>query len=306
MKLTKLLSLLLVVNPVVLLAQSDSALDQSARNSLRAVSSAIVALASDDAISAGIYKFKNDSSTDTDLSLFKWVGELPLADQKEQFIPLIEISPAYLELDQDFQDRTGEINVDAWSIGLGVGVKAKIYGDRFSITPRFKVEYGEVNYDISVDGTDDSIVNQLIPDIDSWSYIPSLEGEYKEFLTTDGSAILIKSMISLIATEASTSNSNLTNFSDQSWLWRNRLSYDHLLSAAEQNNKYWIRPSLARIDIHGAARNGFEFNNFYEMGIELVAQGIEPELFSEISFGATYVYEDEIQGWRIGLLASLA
>ncbi|MCB0339604.1 MAG: hypothetical protein KDD53_08370, partial [Bdellovibrionales bacterium] len=135
---------------------------------------------------------------------------------------------------------------------------------------------------------------------------PSLETKLMVGLGEDTSTLGGSSRISYVYVDASTSNENLDDFYEESWIWKNYVYYDRPLGEIKTFGNVLIRPSIGRVDTHGSARDGFEFNNFYEFGLDLVARDLSPNYFSEIGLGATYLYEDEVQGWRFGILCKLA
>ena len=290
-----------------LLAQSDSIIGEAGRNNFRSVNSAITALASDDDLSAGNYHFKNSTSPDADVDLTKWDSEITIGDLNARFAPIVQLSPAYLELEQEYPDGTGQsdLAVDSWSFGAGVGIRMKFFDNALEITPRIKIEYSEVDFDFDISGFDHTLLNQIIPDVDAWSYIPSLEGVYRQKVREGDDAIILRSRLSYIYVDASTSNSNIDNFSDESWILKNSVQYEHGVSLGGAINELKLRPSISRVDMHGAARDGFEFNNFYEFGLNLISSEFLTQYFREIGIGSTYVYEQQVQGWRFGLFGKL-
>lgn len=276
--------------------------DEEARNSFEAATTALTALASDDSLAAGSYRFKSDVDPDTDLNLYKIVGEFPIGPDEAPFVPLLEISPSYSRLEQDFTDTDtpAEIDVDTWSIGVGAGLQINLIEDVLQITPRFKLEYSKVDFDISIPGVDGSLLDDVLPEVDTWSYIPSLEGVLHQRVSDDGAMASLGSRLSYHYVDASTSNDNLEDFSEDSWIWRNRLSYDQPIDTL------YIRPSLGRVDISGAARDGLELSNFWEFGLDVYTRNFESSYLKEFGVGVTYVYEKDLDGWRVGILGKLS
>ncbi|MCB0329841.1 MAG: Solitary outer membrane autotransporter beta-barrel domain [Bdellovibrionales bacterium] len=290
-------------------AQTEQLFDQDARKSYQAATNALVSLASDDSFSGGIYKLKSDDagSSDADIDLFKVIGEFPIGDSNLQFVPLLAITPSYLKLEQDSRESIPPANLElvSWGIGLGTGVQMKFFDNLLQLTPRFKAEYSELDYDFGVSGVDDALIDQIIPDVNTWSYIPSLEALVQPEVADDGGVLLVRSKLSYVYVNASTSNSNISSFSSDSWVARNQIAYEQPLSIFETKNNFIVRPGIGRVDLHGAARDGFEFNNFYEFSMDLLSREIASDYFQEIGLGATYVHEQEIQGWRFGVFGSL-
>lgn len=290
-------------------AQSDSSFDEAASKNFSTATNAFVTLESDDTLSTGAYKFKNNKPgvSNSDIDLSKYVWEFEVGSSNNQFIPLVEISPAYLEYKEVFPDEIteGEAKVSGLSIGVGIGLRMMFFGESLKITPRFKTEYADLDYDFDIADLDDSAVDSLIPDVKTWSYIPSLEVELTQPISSNGNFLTLGSKVAMNNVNASTSNDNINDFSDDSWVWKNHLTYETSFFLGSDNKEVIIRPSIGRIDVHGAARDGFGFNNFYEFGAEVVSQSILDNLFKEVGLAATYIYEKEVQGWRIGFIGKL-
>lgn len=286
-------------------AQSDISFDEAAIQSFGTATNAFVTLESDDTLSAGSYKFKNTSPgvTASDLDLYKYVWEFEVGSSDGQFIPLIEITPAYLEYKEVSEEiLKSTAKVSGLSLGVGAGLRMKFFKDALKVTPRIKAEYADLDYDFDITGLDDSSVDNLIPDVKTWSYIPSIEVEVTQPVSDNGSFLSFGSKISLNNVNASTSNNNISDFSNDTWVLRNHLTYETSFSLGSDIKEVIFRPSIGRVDVHGAARDGFGFNNFYEFGAELVSQNILKNIFKETGVAATYIYEQEVQGWRLGFV----
>lgn len=302
--LLSLLLLLWAVTPNVLTAQ----LAESTKNDLRTTTNAIVVLAGDDSLLAGRYRFKNVDSPDVKLDLLKFTAELPLEDDDGNFVPLIELSPALLDLRQEFNDTAvlGRATADSWSFGAGVGLRMQFFDKLLEITPRLKVDYSRVNYDFFIEGEDSDILGQIIPDIRAWSYIPSVQGILRQKLADDGAVGLFRTQASYVYVNASASGSSLGDFTDDSWVWKNSLVYEQPFRLGSSESDIIVSPKIGRVDFRGAARNGFSFNNFYEVGVDVLSRSVATQYLKEVGFGITYAYEDEFQGWRFGFFGELA
>ncbi|MCI5066535.1 hypothetical protein MRY87_12495 [bacterium] len=291
-------------------AQSEPILSESAQNEFQAITNALITLASDDSLSAGTYKLKSDEadSPDTDIDLYKVIGEFPVGDDEAQFVPLLEVSPAFLRLNEELDAGTpaASIEVESRGIGVGAGLQMKFFDDLLEITPRMKIEYSELNFDFSVAGVDEAVLDRILPDVDTWSYIPSLELLARPEVADDGGRVIAGSKVSFVYVNASTSNGEISDFSSDSWITKTQLGYEQPLSFGEKKDSLLLRPMVGRVDLHGSARNGFELNNFYEIGLDILTRTFAEEYFREVGFGVTYITEQEIQGWRFGFFGSLA
>ncbi len=297
---------LLSTTPASLWAQSRPQLSSAARNTFRSATNAIVTLTTDDSLSAGSYAFKNSDAPDADADLVKFNGEFKLGEESDQIIPLFQISPAYVELEQSSDVDDLKLKVESMGIGAGGGVLMKFFENVLEVTPRMKIEYSSIKYSSSSSSLDVTELNAELPDLDAWSYIPSLEFALKPEISESGnSKLLVDSQISFVYIHASTSSSSADDFSDKSWVWKNSLGVETPLIDSK-NSSLFIRPQISRIDMHGAARNGFDFNNFYEIGLDLFTYDFMKNYFQTLGFGATYVYEKEIQGWRLGFFADFS
>ncbi len=298
--------LILFLGSSRLSAQDPGVFDEETSRGYKALTSAFVTLASDDSISGGSLTFKNTDEPDADLDIYKFVGEFALTDRDRTFVPLLEITPAYLDLTQEFPNQTS-VEISGQAFGLGAGLQINLLDNRFQIIPRMKVDYSKFNYDISIAGIDDNLVDSIIPDVDTWTYIPSLEllqridlGEQQK------SSLILNSQISLVYVDASTSSRAVDDFSEQSWVWKNSVAFEDLFTPHESLGTLVFRPELTRVDNHGSSRDGLGFNNFYEFQVRVLSREVLTSVFQELGFGASYLYEKEIQGWRFGIVGRLS
>ena len=299
-QLSSIAALLFFLGAQVAQAQSESVFDDSTKSAFRAVTNAFIALVGDDSVAAGSYHFKDSDpeDPDSDLELYKILAEMPLGDKGAQFIPLLSISPSYLDFDQSLAESGGggHAGVNGGGVVVGAGVEMNFFDRSLKVIPRFKVQYSSLDFDFDIPGADDAIVDALVPDIKTWTYIPSLEAGYRHQVRESGGAVLLDSTGSYVWMKAMPDNVNLDDFTDHSWIWRNRVGYELPW------RDYLIRPGIGRVDIYGEARKGLGVNNFYEYGIELMTRKLKPELLEEAGVGLTYVHAQEIQGWRFSVL----
>ncbi|MCB0334660.1 MAG: Solitary outer membrane autotransporter beta-barrel domain [Bdellovibrionales bacterium] len=294
----------MVIQVSLCLAQSN-ALDPSTQSILQSITSAVATLSGDDSIAAGTYQFKNDTSPDVDLDMYKYVGEFSLGDSDAQFVPLLELAPAYLKFEQVEPDNSMKSEIESWAIGVGTGVRMQFLDSKLIVTPRLKIEYADVDFDFSSNTFDVSEVNSEIPRFDVWSFLPSTEVKYQDVVTQGGASLAFKTKLTFVYNESKASRDSVADSYSRSWIWRNTLLWEQPVTIGSDDSVR-LRPNIARVDIRGAARDGFEFNNFYEIGADLVSKKIAPEVFNEFGVGITYVYESEFQGWVLGILAKLA
>ena len=313
-QLTNLIKILNIIVPCFALlylqtlayAQSEGELSDADRAVFRSATSALVALTSDDSLSAGAYDFWSKTGPKIEVELFKLVGEYSLPQIAEGITPIIQISPAVLDLKQNSADGSSGLEIDSTGLGLGAGLRLEYFEDLLEITPRIKFDYAQVDFDGFSDTVESDVIDNLLPDIDTWSYLPSLEFAVKPKLDDHGSRLLLSSKISYLYLRATTSNADVGDFNEESWIWKNRLALEQPLELGQGIVPIVVRPSVARVDMHGSARDGFEFNNIYEFGLDLFTRETANKYFAEIGIGATYIYEDEVKGWRFGLIGKLA
>lgn len=302
---TLFLLVITCISSLLLLPAAQAQSSEGSNAVVRATTNAFVALASEDSLSGGSYKFKNDGP-DAEMDLYKLIAEIPLTEEADQFVPLLELAPGYLKFEQ--RARNGDLvstaDVDSWSMGVGLGVEVKLLENILSLTPRIKVEYADIDYKVFIPGIDEETLRDRYPNISAWSYIPSLEARVAQPLS-EASNLHLSSRISYVYVDAAADGATNADFSDESWIWKNQVAYEHRLSESEKLGPLFIRPSIGRVDAHGAARNGFEFDNFYEFGVELVSRKLPGEILKEVAIGTTYIYEAEVQGWRFGVSGKL-
>lgn len=289
-------------------AQGMMALGEDVRGGFRSITAALLALSSDDSLSGGTFKLKSDdpSSPDSDLVVLKTYVEIPLTDPKEDIVPLVELNPSYLKLEQEVLELGASTQIDSFGLGAGLGLRMKFIEDLLQVTPRFKVKYSRVNFEFAVDGIEQSILDDVSPKIDAWTYLPSLDILLKPKLNNHGGYILLNSNFSFLFVHAKTTNSQLGDFGENSEIWKNSIAIEQPVSLIESMSPVIFRPSFALVQIYGDAREGFEFNNFYEIGLDVFSLTIAQPYFSELGFGVRYIYEDEIQGWRFGLFGDFS
>ncbi len=273
--------------------------DDIAKANFHSGIAAFEAFSVEEGMTGGTYKFKNSGSPDADMDIYKYIGEFRIGDSKAQFVPLVTLTPSYLRFDQDFT-QGGDLSVVNWSGGVGTGLLMKFFDDTLEITPRFKAQYSDADYSVSIPGVEKPVIDSFVPEIESMTYIPSLQVSWRQVLADDGGALILDSKLSYLYVDAKSSKGTLGDFSDHSWIWRSRIAYEQPIG------DLLLRPNLARMDAYGAARDGFGFNSFYELGTELVSRKAGIKLLSEVGASVTYVYEEEIQGWRFGILGKFA
>lgn len=289
------------------LAQERARLSEDARDGFKSATNAIVALTSDDNLSTGAYKFKNSDSDgpDATIDLYKLVGEFELGNRDGNFTPLLHVSPSVLYYKQQLpeNDPPSEIKVDSWSLGAGAGVRMKFFEDTLRVIPRFKIQYAQVDYKFSIAGFDDEVIDAIVPDVNAWIYIPSVEAIFRHKLCDCGDLFSFGSNLSLLYVNASTASDNLDDFTDFSRVWKNRLAYESGVAFPAPVGQLIVRPNVSRIDLVGAARTGLGFNDFYEFGVDVLSREFRQDLFREVGVGLTYIYAKEVQGWRFGFFA---
>ena len=147
-----LLSVLAVLHTGLSQANAQAADDGTLRNLFRSSSAAVLALTTDDHVSGGHYKFKSDKpdAPDADADIIKAYIEIPLSSSEADFIPLLEISPAYFKLEQESQELGFTAELESFGIGGGVGVQLKFFEKLLEITPKFRLEYSELEYGFSL------------------------------------------------------------------------------------------------------------------------------------------------------------
>ena len=283
-----------------LLAQTQE--NTSLRKALQSVSSAVIALATDDSLASGEYKFKNEIGPDAQMDLYKLVIEIPLTDSSAKIVPLFEVNPSYLKLSQDLgqvQDNA-EFRVTSQGLGLGAGLRLSLFDDLLFITPRFKVDYTEFESEFRT-GAPSFIQGELESNAEIWTLIPSIELNYLYPLGIGSTVAQYSSQISYVFNDATSSDTDLGDYSDESWVIKNSAIVEIPIGSPLIVDSLMLRPQVSRIDVYGSARDGLEFNNFYEFGTELIAKDVSSVL-SEVGLGITYMYEKEIQGWRLGII----
>ena len=144
-------------------------------------------------------------------------------------------------------------------------------------------------------------------EIYAWSYIPSLDLLLKPFIIPEyDTKLLLGSQFSYLYVEASNSDENIGNFTSKGSVWKNSAAVEQSLNPAGDRDLLLIRPSIARIEVFGDVKDGFEFGSFYEFGLDIFSRSILENYFDETGFGVRHIYEEEVQGWRFGFFGSLA
>jgi hypothetical protein len=285
-------------------AQAEQPLfDAETQDSFKVATNAIVTLASNDSLAGASYKLKSDIADDPDseIDLYKFNGEFPLGDSKNKVVPLIQFSPSYLKFNQNFADAGSGAKIESTSLGLGAGVIFKLANNKIELIPRFKTDYNELDVDLYAADIDNELLDSIIPDLQTWTFIPSLEGRFQNRIT-NRQVLQLVSKVDYVYIDAFTSNNNIANFSSQSWIYKNQMALEIKTEYPLSKKELYLKPSLTRIDLLGVANSGLGLNNFYEIGLDLIDRKTFNNYLKEIGFGFAYIYEREIQGWRFGLL----
>lgn len=276
--------------------------DETAQKAFKSLTAGLTALTSADSISGGRFSLDADGSEDADIDVLKLWNEFPLSLENPNFIPLLELSFSYLQFKQNLDSGAGENDIDNWGVGAGIGVRMSFFEEMLQITPRIKTKYAEYDFSASLENSiDEEIVNSVLPEIDAWSYLPSLEVQLQPFAEEDRAQPIFATHLTYLYVDAESITSSLSDFESESWIWRNTLSLETSSSWCEALGEVFLRPEVARVDLYGDARDGFALNNFYELGLDVFSRTLGESLFAELGIGLRYVFEDEIHGWRVGV-----
>ncbi len=283
-------------------------LDDDSRAGFRAITSALLAFSTNDSVSGGVFSIETEDPelSDTDLSILKTWVEIPLMDPEADFVPLLELSPAYLELSQDGLGGGLGFEVSSWGVGAGLGARLRFFDDSLEVTPRMKVEYSRLDYEVSSDRIDREVLDAFSPSLNTWTYIPSLEILLKNALNDRGRKALVSTHLSYLYVRATTSSVDLRDFSEKSLVWKNTVSLEEPVELFEKSEPVFFRPSFALVQLFGDARDGFDFNHFFESGLDVFSMSVGEPYFSELGFGIRYIFADEITGWRFGLFGDFS
>lgn len=280
--------------------------DPATQRGFQSLTSALTVLTTDDSVTGGTFSLEDPDGeiSDADIDVLKLWNEIPLLEQDAQFLPLLEFNLAYLRFEQG--GSVGKADVDNWALGAGVGLKIALLDEVLWLTPRFKIEYADYDFKIRFDDVDQALIDAVIPDIYTWTYLPSLELMFQPKVENLPGRLSIGSRLSYIYVDAQSSKSSLSDFYSESWVMRNVLAFEAPLQCVFTGHEFFMRPLLARVDVYGDARDGFGLNNFYETGVDVLSRNLLSNIFSELGFGFRYVFEDEISGWRLGLFGDFS
>jgi hypothetical protein len=278
------------------------------RDGFRAITAALLAFSTDDSLSGGTFSIESETPdlADADLLVLKTYVEIPLTDPKADIVPLLEVSPSYQEIEQKSIDGRDSVEVDSVGLGAGLGVRMGFLEDFLQVTPRFKLQYSRLDYEITAAGVDQATLDSLSPSLNTWIYQPSLEVMLKPKLNERGGLVLLKTNYSFLFSNATTSNSRLGDFSEKSSIWKNTIAIEQPITFIHNSPPVVFRPGFALVEIFGDAKDGFDLNNFYEIGLDIFSLSIGEPLFSELGIGFRYIFEDEITGWRFGFFGDLS
>jgi hypothetical protein len=269
---------------------------------LRSATAAIVTLQSDDNISSGSYTLKNSDAKDASLDLLKLAVELPVPRSDSGVMPFVEFSAAQVDLKQPAEDSLTDLKIESVGAGLSAGVRLKFFEESLHIVPRVKFEYSEIDFKVRGDLDGVTEANELLPDYTTRTYIPSLEMLYTHDLSKSGRSLRLGSTIEYIYLDAESDSALVNDFWEETWVWRNAYSVQQPLTLLDR--AFILEPTLARVEVHGSARDGLDFNNFYEIGATIATHTILTEFFATVGFRTKYVYEKEIQGWLFGVFGN--
>ena len=272
------------------------------------LTSALTALTSTDNISGGIFTLKDraSGSKDADVNVLKLWNEFALGESDSNFVPLLQLSFSYLQFEQGFESRAGERSIESLGLGAGLGLRMKLFDDLFWATPRIKAEHTDYDFEGTFNQEDAAFDNVVFPDIDTWTYLPSLELQLRPRLKDSATLFIFGTKLTYLYVDAESSNSAIADFDSESWIWKNSLVVETPVTLGFEISELFFRPQISRIELYGDAREGFQQNNFYEVGADIFSRALLPNIFSELGISSRYVFEDRIHGWRLGVFGDFS
>ncbi|MBX7139177.1 MAG: hypothetical protein K1X83_14475 [Oligoflexia bacterium] len=280
-----------------------------------ALSSALDALhiySSADTVSSGYYVFDEDAEPDTKLDVLKVLGEYTFSDGPDDtFVPLISGLIGNVRLRGDIpplEESPGPndfLTLSTTSIGLGGGFDWTVFGG-LHIVPKmtFVYSHSENTYDYNNEGSqlflqpfDGDLFNW---DVDTISYLPSLKAYYRWMLGKV--RITPSAQYSHLHVDSFWTNSALLDVKTNTDILKTRVGVAAPLGAEISGMPLENELFGALNFIYGDAEEALGFPRYNEVGtlISALSSGQLP-WFSKLGVGATYVWNSNFDGWRVGL-----
>ena len=196
----------------------------------------------------------------------------------------------------------------SWAAQLGFGVHAHPF-EGFTISPEFSLSYSRLdartNFDNPLDG---AVLEPLNKDVFNWdgevlTYQPGIKAEYE--LPLDQSFKVIPSVAyTYLRNDALSSSSIIVDaLKSTASVIRSSIRVEVPFGKETFGREFTAKPFVSRVDLTGSANRGFGTSYFHEVGAD-VSIPVDSGVVTAVSIGGAYTYEDDFDGWRLGVGAS--
>ena len=135
--------------------------------------------------------------------------------------------------------------------------------------------------------------------IDVLTYSPSLEASYA--LQEGETSFVPKIRYAHLFNDSISSKSSVIDVDSDSGLLQSFLDVNTPLGCNLEGFDLGLHPFIVRTDLFGSAKDAKGPNYFHELGIDLTFDRGKGHLLQGFSLGASYIFGDEFNGYRLGL-----
>jgi hypothetical protein len=272
------------------------------------VVNSVLIFSSQASASSGALTFDGNDSPDVEVEIIRVPLEYEFAEG-EAVNPFIEGGLGFLHLVEQIPpaEGTGENDfsrVRTWTAALGGGVKF-LPAEKLEIIPSFSATYANIRNRYDYNNAFSQIFlepfgKQLFNwRVETMTYTPSIKVGYE--VPVGRQSIILRSRYSHLFNDSISTDSPTIDVSSDTGLWQNVIGFQAPLGlcADGESSEFSIRGLFTRNEIYGSARRGLGFDHFYEATVDLLADVKQSVgLVEEVRFGGSYIFGDDLTGWR--------
>lgn len=281
------------------------------------VVNAIVIFTSGNAVSSGAFKFDPSDDSDVDLNVFSLplnhiggekgdtvrpVIEFVLGNAKTtRSVPVPEI-PGF-----EFAGTADFSRTDTWSGSLGGGAEIDL-GGGFSLRPVMHFTYSHLRREFDYNNEFSELVQELFDvdrdvlntSVEVMTYAPSVRLGYE--VPLGESRLSTSARYNYLWNNQVWGKSSILDVEGDSSFLQTKIEAEVPLGCSLYELPLGLHPFVNRTDIYGAAKNGFGFAEFHEVGLDLTFDTTkESGYLTQATLGSSYTFADDFSGWRVGV-----
>lgn len=261
--------------------------------------------------SSGVFSLDSDTpgADDTEIDLTKLPVSYTFGDENDAVRPHVRGILASLKSTRSVPTG-GPGSVDDFSrlevltAGVAGGIVYQACDD-LRITPLFEVAYSNIErkYDYNNAYSQANLSpfdrDAFNTSVEVMTYSPSIEADYT--IRHNETKIIPKLRYAHLFNESISSKSSVVDVSSDSGLLQSFLDIETPLGTTLFGQQLGLHPFIVRTDVFGTAKDARGPNYFHEVGADLTFTEDQRELLKGFSLGASYIFGDDLTGYRIGL-----